>query len=122
MDTEQARSIVAQHDTKNRALLNLRNAAAMSSDDPRATEMLENAGDAYAAAQTKLAEVNARASAALNPYELPQADIHAADVGEAPTAPAGGDQSLSAGGSPSEDSGGSRTPEPPEGSGGTTAE
>ena len=50
MKTDQARAILAAADNRDRALANLRNAAAMSTDDPRATEMLESAGDAYVAA------------------------------------------------------------------------
>lgn len=50
MNTDQARRIIALHDNAERALANLRNAGAMSTDDPRATEMLESAGDAYAEA------------------------------------------------------------------------
>lgn len=48
MHTDQARRIITLHDNADRALANLRNAGAMSTDDPRAAEMLESAGDAYA--------------------------------------------------------------------------
>lgn len=48
MDTEQARRLITLHDNADRALLNLRNAGAMSTDDPRARQLLEEAGDAYA--------------------------------------------------------------------------
>lgn len=54
MNTDQARRLVALHDNYDRALGNLRNANAMSSDDPRATELLEEAGDAYAGALAAL--------------------------------------------------------------------
>jgi len=54
MDTEQGRAIVAAHDNFDRALANIRNAVAMSTDDPRATELLESAGDAYAEAAANL--------------------------------------------------------------------
>lgn len=48
MHTDQARRLITLHDNLDRSLLNLRNAGAMSTDDPRATELLEEAGDAYA--------------------------------------------------------------------------
>lgn len=54
MDTEQSRRLITLHDNADRAVLNLRNAGAMSTDDPRATELLEEAGDAYAEAFTAL--------------------------------------------------------------------
>jgi len=54
MNTDQARRIVALHDKADRALANLRNANSMSAEDPRATELLEGAGDAYAEATTAL--------------------------------------------------------------------
>lgn len=54
MNTDQARHIVALHDDADRALANLRNAAAMATDDPRAPELLERAGDAYAEAMAAL--------------------------------------------------------------------
>jgi hypothetical protein len=54
VNTDQARRIVALHDDADRALANLRNAAAMATDDPRAPELLERAGDAYAEAITEL--------------------------------------------------------------------
>lgn len=61
MQTDQARRIIALHDQHDRALANLRNAAAMSTDDPRATELLEEAGDAYAEATANLARGSAEA-------------------------------------------------------------
>ena len=54
MDTEQARAILRANEVKQRALLNLENAARMSTDDPRSKELLEEAGDAYAEATAKL--------------------------------------------------------------------
>lgn len=54
MNTEQARRIIALHNNHDRALANLRNAGAMSTDDPRAIELLESAGDAYAASLADL--------------------------------------------------------------------
>lgn len=50
MHTDQARRLVTLHDNADRALANLRNANSMSTDDPRATELLEEGGDAYAEA------------------------------------------------------------------------
>lgn len=61
MNTDQARRLITLHDNADRALANLRNAGAMSSDDPRATEMLESAGDAYAEATKHLAHGSAEA-------------------------------------------------------------
>jgi hypothetical protein len=55
MDTEQARAILRANEVKARALLNLENAARMSTDDPRFKELLEEAGDAYAVACVDLA-------------------------------------------------------------------
>lgn len=54
MDIDQARKLVALHENADRALLNLRNANAMATDDPRAPELLSEAGDAYAEAMTAL--------------------------------------------------------------------
>jgi hypothetical protein len=48
MNADQARRLITLHDNADRALANLRNANSMSTDDPRATELLETAGDAYA--------------------------------------------------------------------------
>jgi hypothetical protein len=48
MNTDQARHLVTLHDNADRAIANLRNANAMATDDPRSTELLEEAGDAYA--------------------------------------------------------------------------
>lgn len=56
MNTDQARRLITLHDNADRALANLRNAGAMSTDDPRATELLEEAGDAYAEAMVALTE------------------------------------------------------------------
>lgn len=56
METDQARRLVTLHDNADRALANLRNANAMATDDPRAPELLEEAGDAYAESFTGLAE------------------------------------------------------------------
>lgn len=50
MDTTQARRIITLHDNADRALANLRNAGSMMTDDPRAPQLLEEAGDAYAEA------------------------------------------------------------------------
>lgn len=50
MDNDQARKLVALHENADRALLNLRNANGMATDDPRAPELLSEAGDAYAEA------------------------------------------------------------------------
>lgn len=103
MDTEQARQLITLHDNADRALLNLRNAGAMSSDDPRATELLETAGDAYAesikaiwGAQSALVEPSltdvVRATAGVEPAPAP--DPVAQPAGKAPGAetPAGGGQ------------------------------
>lgn len=54
MQTDQSRRLVTLHDNADRALANLRNANSMSTDDPRATELLEEAGDAYAEAMAAL--------------------------------------------------------------------
>lgn len=48
MHTDQARQIIAAHDTVDRCLANLRNAGAMTADDPKSQELLERAGDSYA--------------------------------------------------------------------------
>lgn len=54
MNIDQARRLVTLHDNVDRALANLRNANSMASDDPRAPELLSEAGDAYAEALTAL--------------------------------------------------------------------
>lgn len=59
MNTEQARKLVNLHDNADRALLNLRNANSMATDDPRAPELLSEAGDAYAEAQAALIDEQA---------------------------------------------------------------
>lgn len=56
MRTDQAQRLVTLHDNADRALANLRNAAAMSREDPRATELLEEGGDAYAETLVALTE------------------------------------------------------------------
>lgn len=56
MNIDKARRLITLHDNADRALSNLRNAGAMSTDDPRATELLEEAGDAYAEALVALTE------------------------------------------------------------------
>jgi hypothetical protein len=61
MDSEQARATLAAIDNHDRAVANLRNAAAMMADDTRATPMLEEAGDAYGAAVAKLNDVEVAA-------------------------------------------------------------
>lgn len=103
MDTEQARQLITLHDNADRALANLRNAGAMSTDDPRATELLEGAGDAYAqsiaalwAEQSGLTEPSladvVRWSAGVE--SAPAPDPVAQPAGKAPgaEAPAGGGQ------------------------------
>lgn len=57
MDTQRARDITAAHDAQDRSVANLRNAVAMSADDPRATQLLEEAGDAYAVSTKRLLEL-----------------------------------------------------------------
>lgn len=54
MNTDQARRLVALHSSVDAALANLRNANAMLTDDPRAEQLLEEAGDAYAEAHAAL--------------------------------------------------------------------
>lgn len=54
MQTEQSRAILAAVEARDRAVNNLRNAVAMSVDDPRAKQLLEEAGDSYAAAVERL--------------------------------------------------------------------
>ena len=58
MDTEQARAILRANEVKQRALLNLENAARMSTDDPRSKELLEEAGDAYVSAAAELYRID----------------------------------------------------------------
>lgn len=135
MNTDQARRVITLHDNADRALANLRNAGAMSIDDPRATEMLESAGDAYAEATTALAEGDWEAiqhrDEALRGGEMtvvPSGDPEkAANVSEASRPPAqpsgsapgaedsqlgGGQVQPEAGrGTPAEDSGQGDTPE-----------
>lgn len=60
MDNDQARKLVALHDNADRALLNLRNANSMATDDPRAPELLSEAGDAYAEAHAALLDEQAK--------------------------------------------------------------
>lgn len=67
MNTEQARRIVALHDNHDRALQNLRNAAAMHADDARAERTLEAAGDAYAASLVELRNAKIEAAPILMP-------------------------------------------------------
>jgi hypothetical protein len=67
MQTEQARAILAAHDAHDAALRNLRNAASMSADDSRSTEMLESAGDEYARTLAALRNVNLEAAPVLLP-------------------------------------------------------
>lgn len=74
MHTDQARKLVTLHDNADRALANLRNANSMSTDDPRATELLEDAGDAYAETLTALRRAQ---ETILNPLRVVE------DVGEA---------------------------------------
>lgn len=57
MTTEKAREILDAVEAQERALNNLRNAASMGEDEPRATQLLEEAGDAYAAATVRLATI-----------------------------------------------------------------
>ena len=57
MDIDQARRIATAHDNFDGALANLRNAAAMPTDDPRAKELLEKAGDSYEGAYRELHEM-----------------------------------------------------------------
>jgi hypothetical protein len=79
MDNDQARKLVALHDNADRALLNLRNANGMATDDPRAPELLSEAGDAYAEAYLELLTAQM--------ILIPNAPLKVAgDVGEAPTA------------------------------------
>lgn len=61
MDTDQARALLNANNGKVRALRNLENAAAMASDDPRSTELLESAGDSYAEAMVELYRLDADA-------------------------------------------------------------
>lgn len=84
MNIDQARRLIALHDNADRALANLRNAGAMASDDSRSTEMLESAGDAYAAALSEL-EAMQTAIVLTAPYaaETPQQ----AGPSDAPSAP-----------------------------------
>jgi hypothetical protein len=67
MDTEQARDTLAAIDNYDRAVANLRNAAAMAADDTRATLMLEEAGEMYGVASAKLVAARQAAVAAANP-------------------------------------------------------
>jgi hypothetical protein len=67
MDTEQARAILRANEAKTQALRNLENAARMSTDDARAKEMLEAAGDAYANAVAALRNVDLEAAPLLMP-------------------------------------------------------
>ena len=91
MNTEQARSIIAAEDARDRALANIRNAGAMSTDDPRATELLEEAGDAYAVATANLEEAKSGAIAAARRGEMAEVPPEAGsngDVGQpGPAAP-----------------------------------
>jgi hypothetical protein len=70
MNTDQARRIITLHDNAERALANLRNAGAMSTDDPRATEMLESAGGAYLGA---IASLHAEEAELIGIYRDPSA-------------------------------------------------
>ena len=76
MDTEQARAILRANEVKRRALLNMENAARMSTDDPRSKELLEEAGDAYAEAALALRRVD---NEAIEPIREPAepAVVHA---------------------------------------------
>lgn len=67
MDTDQARALLAANLAKRRALVNLENAAAMASDDPRSTELLETAGDTYAEALATLRNADLEAVPILMP-------------------------------------------------------
>lgn len=70
MDTKQSRSILAAIEAKARAETNLRNAAAMASDDPRSTELLESAGDTYAEAVLDLRRADSQAIKAISPVSI----------------------------------------------------
>lgn len=88
MDIDLARKLVTLHDNADRALANLRNAKAMPNDDPRATELLSDAGDAYAesiraiwAEQEKIVTApESAASAPETPPEAPKAPNKGADA------------------------------------------
>lgn len=78
MDQTQARHLVQLHDLADRALANLRNANAMAVDDPRAAELLEEAGDAYAESITALDDEQRAVIAARQRGDLtPVADLPA---------------------------------------------
>lgn len=86
MNTDQGRRLVTLHDNAERALANLRNANSMSTDDPRATELLETAGDAYAKANAALFTEQTKVVSPLMAASL--ADVVRSTAGiESPPAP-----------------------------------
>lgn len=73
MHTDKAREIIAAHATVDRALANLRNAGAMTTDDPKAQELLERAGDSYASAYAALYCLQVEVVDVVTPVEAEQA-------------------------------------------------